>query len=334
MNSFVLSQDKVIQIDKLKNSHILVTGGTGFVGKWILEAIVFLNDNFKFNITLYLLARNRNSFIDQKINNRKDIIFIKNDIRSIKELPQDIDYIIHAAATPDNKEHMSNPVETMDVISQGTKQLLDSALALNNLKKILNISSGQVYGTLNSSHIAENDIGNLDMSSIKSIYPEAKRYSETLSLAYKSLYKLPIVQVRPFAFIGPHMEFNKPWAVNNFIYDAIKFKKIKILGNGKPIRSYMYPTDMAWWILNMLVHERNGVAYNLGSHEGISLENLALKIKNLLGNDIKIDILNMNNEESSFVPDLALVKNELNLNIKVQIDKALDNTIKWAMNHI
>lgn len=330
MSYFNISGDEAEKIDQLKNSHILVTGGTGFFGKWILDSIVFMNDNFDFNIKLYLLARNHNEFIDDIIKSRNDVIFIKNDIRSIRELPKDIEYIIHAAATPDNKEHMSNPIETMDIISQGTKQLLDAALSLNNVKKILNISSGQIYGTLNSAHVTEENIGVVDTNSIKSIYPEAKRYSETLSIAYKSLYKLPIVQVRPFSFIGPYMEFNKPWAINNFIKDAIKFKKIKILGNGKPMRSYMYPTDMVWWLLNILLHQKNGVVYNLGSTEGISLEELALKIKYKLGEDIKIDIQNMNNESNVFIPDTNFIKNELDLQIKVNIDDALDKTIAWA----
>ena len=103
------------------------------------------------------------------------------------------------------------------------------------------------------------------------------------------------------------------------------------IGNGKPIRSYMYPTDMAWWLLNMLVDSKNGVVYNLGSPEGISLEELAFKIKTKIGIDVNIEILNMNEENSVFVPDERLVKNKLDLDIKVGIDEALDKTIDWAI---
>ncbi len=325
-----ITQEESLKIEMLKNVKILVTGGTGFFGKWITETIMHLNDSLSFNIKLYLVARNNTIYLDEIISQRNDIVFIKNDVRNLKELPNTIEYIIHAAATPDNKIHMSNPIEVMSIISQGTKQVLDIALELNNVKKILNISSGQVYGALNSNVIAESNIGMLDTNSINSIYPEAKRYGETLSVAYKTLYKLPVVQVRPFSFIGPYMGLEKPWAINNFIKDAIKFKKIKIFGNGKPIRSYMYPTDMVWWLLNMLVDKKNGVVYNLGSPHGVSLEDLAVKIKNKIGNDIKIDILNMNDDSSIFVPDESLVKNVLDLDIKVDFDKALDNTVDWA----
>ena len=330
MGYFKVSQEESLKINQLRNSEILVTGGTGFLGKWIVDAVTFLNDNFSFNIKLYLLARRNSQHIDNIISKRDDMVFIKNDIRNLTEIPKSIEYIIHAAATPDNREHMSNPIEIMDIISQGTKQVLDAALALDSVKKILNISSGQVYGTLRSSRISEKNIGILDINSIKSIYPEAKRYSETLALAYKSLYKLPIVQVRPFSFIGPNMGLDKPWAINNFIKDAIKFKKIKILGNGKPIRSYMYPSDAVWWLLNMLVDSQSGIVYNLGSPEGISLENLAIKIRSKLGNDIHIEILNMNEDDSTFVPDIDFIKNKLAVDIKVNIDEALDKTLDWA----
>ncbi len=331
MNYFNISLNEAIKIGALRNSEILVTGGTGFFGKWIIEIIAYLNDNLEFNIKLYLVARNNSLYINEIIKKRNDMFFIKNDVRNLREIPSTVEYIIHAAATPDNSIHMSNPIEVMDTIAQGTKQVLDVALGLDNIKKILNISSGQVYGTLHSNMISENSIGTIDTNSINSIYPEAKRYSETLSIAYKSLYKLPVVQVRPFSFIGPHMGLEKPWAINNFIKDAIKFRKIKIFGNGKPIRSYMYPTDMAWWLLSMLVDSKNGVIYNLGSSEGISLEKLAMKIKTKVGVDVNIDILNMNEDSAVFVPDDSLVKNRLDLDIKVDIDEALDKTIDWAI---
>jgi len=334
MNYFNISLDESIKIQELKNSEILVSGGTGFFGKWIVEIVTYLNDNLNFNIKLYLVARNNSKHINKIIEGRKDIVFIKNDIRNLREVPSTIEYIIHAAATPDNSIHMSNPIEVMDTISQGTKQILEIALGLDNVKKILNISSGQVYGILSSNMISEKNIGILDTNSINSIYPEAKRYSETLSIAYKSLYKLPVVQVRPFSFVGPYIGLEKPWAINNFIKDAIKFKKIRILGNGKPIRSYMYPTDMAWWLLNMLVDSKNGVVYNLGSSEGISLEKLALKIKAKVGIDIDIEILHMNDNSSIFIPDESLVKDKLNLDIKVGIDEALDKTIDWVLKEI
>jgi len=326
---FSLTENEASNLKTLKNKQILITGGSGFIGIWLTHLVLYLNDTQNFNIKLYLIARNISDETSEIIANRKDVTFIKSDVRNIREFPKDVSYIIHAATSPDNRVYMSNPVESMDIIANGTKNVMENALLLEKLEKIINLSSGQIYGTINSHNIREEDFGKINTNSITAIYPEAKRYAETLTNAYRSLHKLPTVQIRPFSFIGPFMDMNKPWAVNNFIRDALKFKNIRILGNGKPIRSYMYPTDMAIWILNILVHGKVGSAYNLGSDVGISLEEVALKIKNIVGSSVNIDILNMNDTCSEFVPNIDHARQELGLDITVDIDTTLTKSIDW-----
>lgn len=330
---FNLTEKEVANLAPLKDKEILITGGSGFIGIWLTQLALYLNDRFHFNITLYLIARHTNDTIDSLIANRKDVMFIQSDIRNIREFPKEVSYIIHAATSPDNRVYMSNPVESMDIIATGTKRVMENGLLLEKLERIINLSSGQIYGNIDSHNIKEDDFGKLNSNSITAIYPEAKRYAETLTNAYRSLHKLPTIQVRPFSFIGPFMELNKPWAVNNFIRDALKFKNIRILGNGKPVRSYMYPTDMALWILTILVHGKVGSAYNLGSDAGISLEEVAVKIKNIVGSSVNIDILNMNENESEFVPNIDHVKQELGLAITIDIDETLKKSIEWFGEH-
>ena len=91
----------ISNIDKLKNSNILITGGTGFIGKWLTEMLIYLNENFNFNTTIYLLSRNIPK--DSNYSGISYIHYIKSDIRNIKELPTVLNYIIHAAGTPDSK---------------------------------------------------------------------------------------------------------------------------------------------------------------------------------------------------------------------------------------
>lgn len=326
---FNLAENEVSNLKKLQNKQILITGGSGFIGIWLTHLLLYLNDTQNFNIKLHLVARNISDEINQIITNRKDVTFIKSDVRNLHEFPKDISYIIHAATSPDNRVYMSNPVESMDIIANGTKSVMENSLHLETLEKVINLSSGQIYGTIDSHNIREGDFGKINSNSIAAIYPEAKRYAETLTNAYRSLHKLPTLQIRPFSFIGPFMDMNKPWAVNNFIRDALKFKHIRILGNGKPIRSYMYPTDMAIWILNILVHGKVGSAYNVGSNVGVSLEEVALKIKNIIGSSVNIEILNMNDNCSEFVPNIDHVQQELGLDITVDIDETLTKSINW-----
>jgi len=323
----------VARLEKLKNQMVYVTGGTGFVGTWIAEMISLLNDRYQFNTSLFIVSRYTERFRENMphIANRKNVRLISMDVKNTMEIPADVSYIIHAAATPDNRQHVSDPLGTMETITRGTSSVIESALKLSNLKMILNISSGQIYGRLREDVVAvpENLAGAINCNSITAVYPEAKRYAETIGCAYWSLYKIPVVSARPFAFIGPYQALDKPWAVNNFIRDALMNNSIRIIGNGMPVRGYMYPSDMAHWLLRILIDGNPGSAYNVGSPYGISLKELAEKIRHYAGTTSEIIIKHMNEDKSIFVPDDTLCKESLGLNIQVPIDEALKRSIRW-----
>jgi nucleoside-diphosphate-sugar epimerase len=320
-------------LNKLRNRVVYVTGGTGFIGTWIAELLSYLNDTHNFGTQLLLLARDTNAFQDKAphLAERADIRLIRSDVRNIIDIPVEVNYIIHAAATPDNRQHMSNPLSVMETITKGTAMMLDAATTLPNLFNILNISSGQIYGqqSRDISTITEDVAGTLPCNSITSVYPEAKRYAETLCSAYWSTFKLPIVTARPFAFIGPYQSLDKPWAINNFIRDALTGNTMRIISNGMPVRSYMYPSDMAYWLLRMLVDGKSGTAYNLGSSYGITLRDVAEKVKKYAKSASRIVIKEMHKDDSVFVPDNSLVFSTLGLEIKVSIDEALERSIRW-----
>lgn len=320
-------------LDELKNQKLLIAGGTGFMGSWIAEFIAFLNDNHQFNTSVVILSRNTDSFKDEKkhLATRSDIQFISRDIRNINELPPDISYIIHAAASPDNRNHVSNPIETIATITKGTDNLIDSAFKLLNLKKILYLSSGQVYGKnpIQKELISESDFGSFDCNKITAIYPEAKRLAEATCCAYSSQYKIPIVIARPFSFIGPYQSLSKPWAINNFINDALNNKTIRIIGNGEPIRSYMYPADLVVWILKILISGKINTAYNIGSPFGISLKDVAEKIVHIAQTKVNIDIKFNNNDSSHYVPDITLCENDLGLKINYDVEDTIRRSIAW-----
>ena len=320
-------------IDELKNQKILVAGGTGFLGSWIAEFIAFLNDNHHFNTSLIILARNTESFKEDKkhLSSRSDIRFISKDIRNINELPQDITYIVHAAASPDNRNHVSNPIETIATITKGTDNLIDSAFKLPNLQKFIYLSSGQVYGKTipNKKLISELDFGPLDCNKITAVYPESKRLAEATCCAYASQYKLPIVIARPFSFIGPYQSLSKPWAINNFINDALNNKTIRIIGNGEPLRSYMYPSDLVVWILKILASGKINTSYNVGSPFGISLKDVAEKIVHIAQTKVNIDIKFSNNDSSHYVPDISLCENHLGLKITYDVENTIRRSIAW-----
>ena len=138
-----------------------------------------------------------------------------------------------------------------------------------------------------------------------------------------------IVTARPFAFIGPYQSLDKPWAINNFIRDALTGNTIRIISNGMPVRSYMYPSDMAYWLMRMLVDGKSGAAYNLGSQYGITLHDIAEKVKRYADSTSGIVLKEMHQDSSVFVPNTGLASSTLGLEIKVPINDAVDRSIRW-----
>ncbi len=326
---------EVEKFSELDNESILITGGTGFIGKWVAEMILFINKTNKTNIKLYLTGRNIDKFEEQvpHLLENNFITLIKQDVKYSYNLPNDVNYIIHAAGSPDNREHVSQPLSVIETFYKGTQSILDAATRLNTIKKVIHLSSHRVYGKNTSGQlINENFEGTIDILNIPNSYTEAKRISETLCAFYRSIYKLPIVVLRPFALIGPYQDLGKPWAINNFIRDAILGGPIRILGNSNTIRSYMYGSDMAYWILKSLLLGKNGESYNLGSDQPISLNDLAIEIKNQLNNKIDIHYkssMNCREEISKIIPDTAKIKKDLGVIETFTIAQSLERTIIW-----
>lgn len=320
----------------LKGQCLLITGGTGFMGTWLAEMITFLNDHYNFNTKIILLSESAHNFSGKAplLAMRKDIVLLTRGITSVVELPEEVTMIIHGAANPDNRLHASDPLNTAQTIVNGTSALLAAASRLPNLKKLMNVSSGLIYGSqpFTVDGIAENYTGGPDCSSVGSAYAEGKRFAETLCSIYRNQYKMPIVNVRPFAFVGPYQLLDRPWAINNFLHDSLLGGPIRILGDGETIRSYMYPSDMAYWLLKILLAGIVGQSYNIGSPYGITLRKLANKIASIFPENPEIVCSGLNSGQghrSVFVPDVTLVQQTLGLKLSVDIDEAIKRTILW-----
>jgi len=322
--------DKVSLLSSLKNSLVVITGGTGFVGTWLTGMLTHLNDHYNFNIDILLVARNES----KRLAERKDVKFFRTDVRYVGELPTETEWIIHCAATPDNRFHASQPLETMSIIAQGAHAILRAAERCSRLRMMLNISSGLVYGAQpsNIEFLPENYVGAPKCSTVSSAYAEAKRYAETLCSAARSQARTPIVTARPFAFIGPYQSLEAPWAINNFIHDALRGNTIRVLGDGNTVRSYLYASDMAFWLLRILTQGNSGEIYNVGSPEAISLRNLAEMIAQQikLKPDIQLQTSSATHiPVSRFVPDISKIKNKLKLEVTVSLHEAVKRTIIW-----
>ena len=324
-----------MDLSQLKNSCVLITGASGFMGIWLTELLTHLIKIQQVKLKLYLLATDF-SFAKREAphlyEQNENINIICNDIRSLHELPADVEWIIHAAASPDLRVHNSQPIYASQTIAQGTLTLLECATRLPKLKGFLNVSSGYVYGYHSTKElISEKSFEGFDPTAFSAAYVEAKRYAESLCTIFRNQFRLPIVNVRPFSFVGPYQCVDAPWAVNNFINDVVNNQPIRIQGDGTAVRSYMYGADMAWWLLNMLLRGESGRSYNLGSPKAITLKELAEKIRHLSGDKIEINQSRalLKSKPSIFVPSVELAQADMGLRMQFDIDAALLRTVQW-----
>ena len=183
-------------------------------------------------------------------------------------------------------------------------------MRLPTLNGFLNLSSGLVYGPqpAERERISEKDFYGFDPSVFGAVYAESKRQAETLCFAYANQQRLRVVNARPFAFIGPYQYLDRPWAINNFVRDGLHGGPIRILGDGATVRSYLYPADMAVWLLAILASGRSGESYNVGSAEAVTLSAAAQLVSSLLPSRPAVTTSTVSVRQSGnslFVPETA-----------------------------
>jgi dTDP-glucose 4,6-dehydratase len=322
-------------LEPLQNSKLVVVGGTGFVGTWVAEMVAALNDGYQFGIKLTLISRSTDQFANRlpHLAGRADVNLIKSDVRQLGQFPADADWVIHAAANPDVRTHASNPLDSASVIVEGTMSVMRTAERLGRLKTLLYLSSGLVCGTQPASEkgLSENAQG-APAPDASFIYPNAKRFAETLCSAARAQSRIPVLVARPFSFIGPYQSLDTPWAQTTFLSDALRGHHIRVLGDGQVVRSYLYGSDAAYWFLRILTAGQSGDVVNVGSPVGITLQDLAKEVARNFepSPEIMFNTAPRSAGRSArLLPDTTHAQKEYGLSVYTPLDDAIKLTAQW-----
>jgi dTDP-glucose 4,6-dehydratase len=321
---------------QLRDSRILITGGTGFVGKWLLSTLLDANQHYDLGCRVDVLSRDPKSFMEAApfLANSAAIQLIPGDVRHFSPPPHDYSYIIHAAADV-VADH--SPIDAYDVCVEGTRRILDIA-ARQGKPKILIVSSGAVYGPQlpTQSTIPETYRGALDFSDPNAAYGMGKRCAEWLAAAYAEKYGLAIGVARCFAFVGPYLALDRHLAIGNFLRDALNHQPVIIRGDGTSYRSYLHATDLATWLWAILLAAQPGATaantYNVGSQEAITVRELAERVIAIAGSRSKLQILKQSAAGLAgqrYVPNVAKAVADLNLEPPLTLDNAIFRTVQW-----
>jgi len=312
--------------------NILITGGTGFFGKSILA---YLKKSPYSNGIRKLFINSRNPESIKEFFNLEDfpfeVSFFKHDLREKIEFDQSIDYIIHAAAESGTSLGITDPITMRNVVVEGTRNILDFA-KINNIKRILFISSGAIYGKQpsNIKAIKEDCLNSPDILDPNNAYACSKRQAENLCSLYHHHYGIDFVIARCFAFLGPYLPLNQHFAIGNFILDGLSENDILINGDGKTIRSYLFADDLSDWLIKILFDGKSGEAYNVGSNENITIHDLAKLVSKCFDNKPQIKVMGKPSKLiDNYVPNVDKIKNDLMAIQNTTLIDSIKKTIRF-----
>ena len=320
--------------EDLHNARIFITGGTGFIGRWMLETLRQADEIHGLNTRAVILTRDPTNF-SQKTPHLaawKNFTCTSGDVSNFQHPEGQFSHVIHAATDARADLNEGNPCQMFDTVLNGTRQVLDFAVE-KKVRRFLYLSSGAVYGQQASdlTHINEDCHVGPDCTNAVNAYAEGKRAAEMLCAIFGKQFGLAVSTARIFAILGPLLALDIHFAAGNFIRDAIEDRCIVVKGNGRPVRSYLYITDLVTMLWHLLLRGRPGRVYNLGSEEGVSIGDLAKRVAELVGRR-GFEILEQPDKgwnTGRYVPSMRRAGDELGLFRTVSLDEAIRRTAIW-----
>jgi len=315
---------------RLAGASLLVTGATGWFGTWLLDYLCAADDILDLGIRIAAVSRKPEDFLRRFEGFRGDarISWVRSDVRNLTPGSGDFSHVIHAAADSSEKGGGFGAQQQFDTIVEGTRRAI--ACAGPGCRGFLFLSSGAVYGPAapGAARFMDGQSGGPDPSLPSSAYGEGKRAAEQLC-AIAAGAGTPVRIARCFAFVGPHMPFDRHFAIGNFIADAVSGRPIHIKSDGMPQRSYLYMSDLMRALVVILVDGAAGRTYNVGSEAGLTIKDLAERVNRIVGGrGIALDG-GVTDPANRYVPDTFRLRNELEFEPAVPLDVAISRTAAW-----
>jgi UDP-glucuronate decarboxylase len=347
----LLSHQLEAEFDHLSGHSLLIAGGAGFLGYYLVQGALHWNrthgaqppiqvtvlDNFIRGVPGWLMALEQDS----------NLRLLKHDItRPLPAALGDVEYLIHAASIASPTYYRKFPIETMDANINGLRFLLDYSLAQKQKGKpvegVLFYSSSEIYGdpTQDSIPTPESYRGYVSCTGPRACYDESKRYGETLCVNFARQYDLPIKVARPFNNYGPGLKITDGRVIPDFARNILGGEDIVMFSDGLARRTFCYVADAVAGYYKILVKGRSGEAYNIGVETPeISMAELADRVaalgRELFGYTGKVvrqqsadkDYLVDNPSRRS--PVITKARTELGYDPQVPIEEGLRRSLIW-----
>ncbi len=300
----------VDQLHDLSGRYIFLTGGTGSVGRTLIDYLAACEARYG-GMRVVIVTRDAAAFATRFPNQARHhwLTLLKGSLADLPALPEGTTDVIHAAADT----HLgSGYAGWVDQIIGGTRVVLEASAA-HGIDRFLLLSSGAVYGPQPSlmARMPEDYAGAPDPRLLQSTYGQAKRVSEQLCTIFHREHGLATVAARLFAFGSPHIPRDSRYALGSFIRDATTktTSPIEIAGDGTAVRSYLTGRDMAHALITALLKGDAGQVYNIGSDEPVTIAELAHRVRDRLSPYRRIIIHGTpgDGQRSLYVPDVSRI---------------------------
>jgi len=303
--------------------RILITGGAGFLGSHLCSR--FLKEDF------HVIAMD--NLITGSLKNIEEFFKLENfefhhhDISKYVHVPGEIDYILHFASPASPIDYLKIPIQTLKVGSLGTHNLL--GLARVKKARILIASTSEVYGDPTVHPQPESYWGNVNPIGPRSVYDEAKRFQEAITMAYHTFHGVETRIVRIFNTYGPKMRLNDGRVLPAFVGQVLKGMDLTVYGDGSQTRSFCYVDDLVEGIYRLLFSDY-AQPVNIGNPQEITIKEFADEIIKLTGTSQKVSYVDLPiDDPKQRKPDITKARELLGWEPKVNRSEGLKITLDY-----
>tara|TARA_B100000795_G_scaffold78555_1_gene56176 strand:- start:4614 stop:5600 length:987 start_codon:yes stop_codon:yes gene_type:complete len=303
--------------------RVLITGAAGFLGSHLCDR--FMAEGFEVLGMDNLITGNMENL--EHLLGNPNFTFYNNDVSNFVHVSGKLDYILHFASPASPIDYLKIPIQTLKVSSLGTHNLL--GLALNKKARILVASTSEVYGDPKVHPQTEDYFGNVNPVGPRGVYDEAKRFMESMTMAYHTYHGLETRIARIFNTYGPRMRLNDGRVLPAFIGQALRGEDLTIFGDGSQTRSFCYVDDLVEGIYRLLLSD-HAQPVNIGNPNEINIGEFAEEIIKLTGTSQKVIYQPRPvDDPMQRKPDITKAKELLDWQPEVLRAEGLKKTYEW-----